>query len=170
MPCRRRSLRYTGGPRLSSLTTWMYRILLDCCYDAIRRRRHLAEGPAPAQFLSESKLPLNIAINSVRCSYDSGYRSYNRTHKMINSPGCCRPLKGLFGVIGIDFYPINLPAAKFATKPREVCYAAIRSCVENKNRSKLPIARSTPKTFLNPIVSRETKSSEARHVAARVEP
>jgi hypothetical protein len=36
---------------------------------------------------------------------------------MINSPGCCRPLKGLSAVIGIDFHPINLPAAKFATEP-----------------------------------------------------
>jgi len=41
------------------------------------------------------------AINSVTCSYDSGYRRYQRTHKTINSPGCYRPLKGLFGVIGI---------------------------------------------------------------------
>jgi RNA polymerase sigma-70 factor (ECF subfamily) len=46
----------------SSLATWMYRILLNCCYDAIRRRRHLAEGPAPTQFPSESKLPLKIAL------------------------------------------------------------------------------------------------------------
>src|SRR3981081_2237324 len=57
------------------------------------------------------------AINSVTCSYDSGYRRYKRTHKMINSPGCCRPLKGLVGVIGIDFYPTSMPAPEFATKP-----------------------------------------------------
>ena len=29
--------------------------------------------------------------------------------KLINSPGCCRPLKELFGLIGIDFYPTNMP-------------------------------------------------------------
>jgi hypothetical protein len=29
-------------------------------------------------------------------------------------------LNGLSGPIGIDFYPINLPAAKFATEPFEV--------------------------------------------------
>src|SRR3981081_3786980 len=57
------------------------------------------------------------AINSVTCSYDSGYRRYKRTHKMINSPGCCRPLKGLVGVIGIDFYPTSMLAPEFATKP-----------------------------------------------------
>src|SRR3977135_1783 len=57
------------------------------------------------------------AINSVTCSYDSGYRRYKRTHKMINSPGCCRPLKGLVDVIGIDFYPASMPTPAFATKP-----------------------------------------------------
>jgi hypothetical protein len=47
------------------------------------------------------------AANSAKCSYDSGYLNYKRTHKMINPPGCCRPLKGSFEVIGVDFY---LPA------------------------------------------------------------
>ena len=32
-----------------------------------------------------------------------------RTHKTINSPGCCRPLNGLFALIGIAFYPTNRP-------------------------------------------------------------
>src|ERR1700730_17504697 len=45
------------------------------------------------------------ASNSATCSYDSGYRRYQRTHKMITSPGCWRPLKGLFGVIGIGLLP-----------------------------------------------------------------
>jgi hypothetical protein len=54
------------------------------------------------------------ATNSATCSYDSGYRRYQRTHKMITSPGCWRPLKG---VIGMDFYPTSLSAHKFATEP-----------------------------------------------------
>src|SRR5689334_21849024 len=37
---------------------------------------------------------------------------------MIRSPGCCRPLNGLSGPIGVDFYPTSMPAAKFATEPR----------------------------------------------------
>src|ERR1700722_14295049 len=43
--------------------------------------------------------------NSATCSYDSGYRRYQRTHKMITSPGCWRPLKGLFGGISIGLLP-----------------------------------------------------------------
>src|SRR5580704_2266822 len=57
------------------------------------------------------------ATNSATCSYDNGYRRYQRTHKMITSPGCWRPLKGLFGVIGMDFQPTSLSAPKFATEP-----------------------------------------------------
>src|ERR1700722_11565038 len=60
------------------------------------------------------------ASNSATCSYDSGYRRYQRTHKMITSPGCWRPLKGLFGVIGMDFYPTSLSARKVATEPYKV--------------------------------------------------
>src|SRR5215469_650081 len=59
------------------------------------------------------------ASNSATCSYDNGYRRYQRTPKMIISPGCWRPLKGLFGVIGMDFYPTSLSAHKFATEPAQ---------------------------------------------------
>src|SRR5712692_4258760 len=57
------------------------------------------------------------ATSSVTCSYDSGYRRYQRTHKTITSPGYWRPLNGWCGMIGMDFYPIRMPAPKFATKP-----------------------------------------------------
>jgi RNA polymerase sigma-70 factor (ECF subfamily) len=46
----------------SSLATWIYRILLNCCYDAIRKRQRLAETPPRTQFTSESKVPLKIAL------------------------------------------------------------------------------------------------------------
>ncbi len=46
----------------SSLSTWIYRILLNCCYDVIRKRQRLAETGPPAEFASESKLPLKLAI------------------------------------------------------------------------------------------------------------
>jgi RNA polymerase sigma-70 factor (ECF subfamily) len=29
----------------SALSTWIYRILINCCYDAIRKRQRLAENP-----------------------------------------------------------------------------------------------------------------------------
>src|SRR5260370_41431532 len=57
------------------------------------------------------------ATSSVTCSYDSGYRRYQRTHKTITSPGYWRPLNGLCGLIGMDFYPTRMPAMKFATEP-----------------------------------------------------
>src|SRR5260370_42598512 len=60
------------------------------------------------------------ATSSVTCSYDSGYRRYQRTHKTITSPGCWRPLNGLCGLIGMDFYPIRMPAPEFATEPGRV--------------------------------------------------
>jgi RNA polymerase sigma-70 factor (ECF subfamily) len=47
----------------STLTTWIYRILLNCCYDALRKRQRLAEDPPPTQFRAESsKVPLKIAL------------------------------------------------------------------------------------------------------------
>ena len=47
----------------SSLATWVYRILLNCCYDALRKRQRLAEEPAPAHLRAESsKVPLKIAL------------------------------------------------------------------------------------------------------------
>lgn len=46
----------------SSLTTWIYRILINCCYDAMRKQQRLAETPAATEFASESKLPLKIAL------------------------------------------------------------------------------------------------------------
>src|SRR5713226_3588944 len=63
------------------------------------------------------------ATSSVTCSYDSGYRRYQRTHKTITSPGYWRPLNGLCGLIGMDFYPIRLPAPKFATEPHQTAAA-----------------------------------------------
>src|SRR5260370_41895607 len=36
---------------------------------------------------------------------------------MITSPGCWRPLNGLCRLIGMEFYPIRMPAPKFATEP-----------------------------------------------------
>src|SRR4029453_17926768 len=64
------------------------------------------------------------ATSSATCSYDRGYRRYKRTHKMMSSPGCCRPLNGLSGPIGIDFYPTSSPGAKFATEPNGVARTA----------------------------------------------
>ncbi|MBV9294984.1 MAG: RNA polymerase sigma factor [Acidobacteriaceae bacterium] len=46
----------------SSLSTWIYRILINCCYDVMRKRQRLAEKPAPRELSTDSKLPLKIAL------------------------------------------------------------------------------------------------------------
>ncbi len=47
----------------SSLVTWVYRILINCCYDALRKQQRLAEKPTAREFRSETKLPLKIALD-----------------------------------------------------------------------------------------------------------
>src|SRR5579875_2577549 len=46
----------------SSFSTWIYRILVNCCYDAMRKQKRSAEKPALKDFGAESKLPLKIAL------------------------------------------------------------------------------------------------------------
>jgi hypothetical protein len=53
------------------------------------------------------------ATSSATCSYARGYRRYQRTHRIITSPGNWRPLNGLDGVIGMDFYPTRLQTSQW---------------------------------------------------------
>jgi RNA polymerase sigma-70 factor, ECF subfamily len=46
----------------SALSTWIYRILINCCYDAMRKQQRLAEKPARAEFGADAKVPLKIAL------------------------------------------------------------------------------------------------------------
>lgn len=46
----------------SSFSTWVYRILINCCYDAIRKRQRLAESPVISDFRTESNVPLKVAL------------------------------------------------------------------------------------------------------------
>lgn len=46
----------------SSLSTWIYRILLNCCYDSLRKRQRLAEKPAHLEMGASSSVPLKIAL------------------------------------------------------------------------------------------------------------
>jgi len=50
---------FAGG---SSLSTWIYRILINCCYDSLRKQQRLAERPAPRELRSDTKLPLKLAL------------------------------------------------------------------------------------------------------------
>ncbi len=55
-----RSVRGFAGQ--SSLSTWVYRILINCCYDSMRKQQRRAEKPSNREFSSETKLPLKIAL------------------------------------------------------------------------------------------------------------
>lgn len=66
----------------STLTTWIYRILLNCCYDVIRKRQRLAEDPAPAQFRSDSKVPLKIALESALATLSERQRTVFLMHEV----------------------------------------------------------------------------------------
>lgn len=46
----------------SSLSTWIYRILINCCYDVMRRQKRLAEKPVKQEYAMDAKLPLKIAL------------------------------------------------------------------------------------------------------------
>jgi len=46
----------------SSLSTWIYRILLNCCYDSLRKRQRLSETAPPNDFPTDTKLPLKVAL------------------------------------------------------------------------------------------------------------
>ncbi len=46
----------------SSFSTWIYRILINCCYDVMRKQQRLAERPARREFGADTKLPLKIAL------------------------------------------------------------------------------------------------------------
>ena len=52
----------------SSFATWVYRILLNCCYDLMRKSRRRAEGPLPARLAhsaaGETDHPLRLSIEN----------------------------------------------------------------------------------------------------------
>jgi len=57
--------RFRGG---STFSTWIYRILVNSCYDLMRRSRRRAEGPLPAKIAlapaSQSDHPLRLSIEA----------------------------------------------------------------------------------------------------------
>ncbi len=46
----------------SAISTWMYRILINCCYDVQRKQQRAAETPVTREPSSDSKVPLKIAL------------------------------------------------------------------------------------------------------------
>lgn len=46
----------------SALSTWMYRILINCCYDVLRRQQHDTETPVTREPSANSQIGLKIAL------------------------------------------------------------------------------------------------------------
>jgi RNA polymerase sigma-70 factor (ECF subfamily) len=67
---------FRGG---CSLATWVYRILLNSCYDLMRRNRRRAEGPIPAKIAlaraSEPDHPLRLSIEAALSRLDERERA-----------------------------------------------------------------------------------------------
>jgi len=46
----------------SALASWIYRILLNCCYDTGRKRRRQAETPLETEPVAPNNVPLQVAL------------------------------------------------------------------------------------------------------------
>jgi RNA polymerase sigma-70 factor (ECF subfamily) len=59
----------------SGLAPWIYRILLNCCYDTGRKRKRQAESPLPAEPPAiPGNVPLQVAIRSALGRIHPQYR------------------------------------------------------------------------------------------------
>jgi RNA polymerase sigma-70 factor (ECF subfamily) len=58
----------------SSLTTWIYRILINCCYDVARRRQRRAETEATEEPSRQSQVPLRMALKKAIGKIEERYR------------------------------------------------------------------------------------------------
>ena len=48
----------------SSLSTWIYRILVNCCYDVLRKRQQHSERPVLKEFTANNGVPLRVDLES----------------------------------------------------------------------------------------------------------
>ena len=58
----------------SSLSTWLYRILINCCYDTLRKQQRRAETQPSQEFRVETKLPLKIALERAVAQLNERHR------------------------------------------------------------------------------------------------
>jgi RNA polymerase sigma-70 factor (ECF subfamily) len=58
----------------STVSTWMLRILINCCYDILRKRRRLAEKPMLKEVPAESKVTLKVALERALLSLNEQHR------------------------------------------------------------------------------------------------
>lgn len=58
----------------STVSTWMFRILINCCYDILRKRQRLAEKPMLKEVPAQSKLVLKVALERALLSLNEQQR------------------------------------------------------------------------------------------------
>lgn len=58
----------------SGFHAWMYRILINCCYDAARKRQRQAESELTSEPAVPTNFPLRIALEKALSRIQSGYR------------------------------------------------------------------------------------------------
>ena len=58
----------------STVSTWMFRILINCCYDILRKRQRLAEKPMLKEVSAESKLTLKVALERALLTLNEQHR------------------------------------------------------------------------------------------------
>jgi RNA polymerase sigma-70 factor (ECF subfamily) len=63
-----------GFEENSALSSWIYRILINCCYDTLRKKHRLAEKPMLSEFPIESKLGLKVALERALLGLNERHR------------------------------------------------------------------------------------------------
>ena len=58
----------------SKFDAWMYRILINCCYDLARKRQRQAESELSAEPAASSSVPLRIALEKALARIQSSHR------------------------------------------------------------------------------------------------
>src|SRR5260370_15824112 len=103
------TMRLAESPEVDCVALQSLKTLL---YDSVLQDRHPFSGGADAN-PNESTPTCAIGIVS-----SSTGDTCART-----SPGCWRPLNGLCKLIGMEYYPIRMPAPNFATEPAKITTA-----------------------------------------------
>jgi RNA polymerase sigma-70 factor, ECF subfamily len=58
----------------SALSTWIYRILINCCYDSMRKKQRLAEQPILTDIPMDNKLNQRVAIERALLKLNERHR------------------------------------------------------------------------------------------------
>jgi RNA polymerase sigma-70 factor, ECF subfamily len=58
----------------SALSTWIYRILINCCYDIMRKRQRLAEKPISKEIPMNGTLTLRVALEQALLALNERHR------------------------------------------------------------------------------------------------